>query len=66
MSKEAPYRHYMQIPSHIGPNGLSPVQDHTKSSNYNSDSDPIELRTPPKTIKLDDSNIWVTIGFNAP
>jgi len=52
---------YMRIPSHIGPNGLSPIKD---EAGFNSDSssnrsDQIELRTPPKTIKLDDSNIWV-------
>lgn len=50
---------FMKIPSHIGPNGLSPVKYEDSESEH--DSDPIELATPPKVIKLDDSNIWVNI-----
>lgn len=44
----------MNVPSHIGPNGYSPIRspsDHNGS--FSSDhSDAIELRTPPKVIKL--------------
>lgn len=52
---------FMKIPSHIGPNGLSPVKYEDSESEH--DSDPIELATPPKVIKLDDSNIW---AYNSP
>ena len=48
---------FMNIPSHIGPNGISPVKYEDSESEH--ESDPIELATPPKVIKLDDSNIWV-------
>ena len=54
--------HVMEIPSHIGPNGISPIRSGSASSEHNYDSDHIELRTPPKVIKLDDSNIW---GLNS-
>ena len=53
----------MKIPSHIGPNGLSPVKYEDSESEH--ESDPIELATPPKVIKLDDSNIWVNIKTNS-
>jgi len=53
----------MEIPSHIGPNGISPIRSDSMNSDRSSpDSDHIELRTPPKVIKLDDSNIW---GLNS-
>merc|ERR1712142_481383 len=52
---------FMKIPSHIGPNGISPVK--YEDSESDNESDPIELATPPKVIKLDDSNIW---AYNSP
>ena len=48
----------MEIPSHIGPNGISPIRSEGSIGSENQGSDGIELRTPPKVIKLDDSNIW--------